>query len=327
MGIRMAVRYQDYYEILGLSRSAGQDEIRKAYRKLARRYHPDVNKGRDSEEKFKQIAEAYEVLSDPEKRRKYDSLGSNWRMGQEFSPPPRGGRGGIHYEFSESDAGPFADAGGFSDFFEALFSGLGRQPPSGRGGAAGRRPGRGADHEAEITISLEEAYNGTKKAVSLQTTEVDERGRTRRSFKEYNISIPKGVTEGSRIRLAGQGGEGAGAGQAGDLYLRVHIAPHPAFKLQDRNIEISLSVTPWEAALGARVTLPTLEGRATLSIPAGTQSGQRIRLRGKGMPARGSSEPGDLIATAQICVPTNLSARERELFERLAANSRFNPRQ
>lgn len=322
----MAVRYQDYYEILGLSRSAGQDEIKKAYRKFARRYHPDVNKDRGSEEKFKQIAEAYEVLGDPDKRRKYDSLGSNWQMGQEFSPPPRNDHGRVHYEFSGSDSGPFADASGFSDFFEAIFSGLGGQASFDRGGASGRIRRKGPDHEAEITISLEEAYNGARKAVSLQTSEIDPQGRVRRGVKDYNISIPRGVTEGSRIRLTGQGGTGPGTSQAGDLYLHVHIAPHPSFTLQDRNLEVTLPVTPWEAALGAKVTLPTLEGRATLSIPAGTQGGQRIRLRGKGMPARGTMEAGDLIATIQVSIPTNLTSAEKKLFESMASVSRFNPR-
>lgn len=326
----MSIRYQDYYEILGLSREATQDEVRKAYRKLARRYHPDVNKNRDAEDKFKQVAEAYEVLGDPEKRKKYDSLGDNWRMGQEFTPPPRGGRGEAGYDFSQTGDGRFDEAGDFSDFFEAIFSGLGRQTSFdqfGRGETAGRRSARGADQETDLTISLEEAYHGASKAVSLQTTEVDERGRLRRGLKDYNIKIPRGVADGSRIRLSGQGGSGAGSGPAGDLYFRIHIAPHPAFRIQDRNLEVDLHVTPWEAALGAKVMLPTLEGRATLSIPAGTQGGQRIRLRGKGLPARGSMEAGDLFAKVQISIPTNLSARERELFQSLAAHSKFNPRQ
>ncbi|MEI6972050.1 MAG: DnaJ C-terminal domain-containing protein [bacterium] len=323
----MTVKYQDYYEILGLPRTAEQEVIRKAYRKLARRYHPDVNKGRDAEEKFKQIAEAYEVLGDPEKRRRYDSLGSNWQMGQEFRPPPGGDRGGVHYEFSGGGGGPFGGGGGFSDFFESLFSGLGRESPFEHGGAAGRPRRTGSDHEAQITISLEEAYHGARKAVSLQTTDVDQQGRMRRGVKDYNVNIPRGVAEGSRIRLAGQGGSAGGAGEAGDLYLNVHIAPHPSFKVNDRNIETTFRVTPWEAALGAKVSLPTLEGQATLSIPAGTQGGQKIRLRGRGMPARGSLAAGDLIATVQVGIPTSLTAAERKLFESLASTSRFNPRQ
>ena len=323
----MAVKYQDYYGILGLPRSAGQDEIRKVYRKLARKYHPDVNKGHDSEEKFKQIAEAYEVLGDPDSRRKYDSLGSNWRMGQEFSPPPPPeGQDGIHYEFSGSGAEQFAGDGAFSDFFEALFSGMGRHGSSfAHNGSAGRHAGRGADHEAELTISLEEAYHGANKAVSMQTSDIDDQGRIHRGVKDYNVNIPRGVTEGSRIRLAGQGG--VGAGSAGDLYLRIHIAHHPTFSLHGRNLEVTLSISPWEAALGAKVTIPTLEGHATLAIPAGTQSGQRLRLREKGLPASGSSERGDLIAITRISIPANLSAQERELFQRLASTSRFNPRQ
>ncbi|MEI6807455.1 MAG: DnaJ C-terminal domain-containing protein [bacterium] len=323
----MTVKYQDYYEILGLPRSAAQDEIRKSYRKLARRYHPDVNKSRDAEEKFKQIAEAYEVLGEPEHRKKYDSLGKNWRMGQEFSPPPRNARSGTHYEFSESDAGQFDTAGGFSDFFEAIFSGLGRQTPFQHGETAGRRTRRGADHETELTISLEEAYQGATKAVSLQTTEEDGQGKLHRGLKDYNIRIPRGVTEGSRIRLTGQGGSGDGSSQAGDLYFRIHIAPHPTFRIQDRNLEVTLPVTPWEAALGDKVPLATLEGQAALTIPPGTQGGQRIRLRGKGMPARGTMAPGDLFATVQISIPTSLTAREKELFQSLADQSTFNPRQ
>ena len=323
----MAVKYQDYYAILGLPRSATQEDIKKAYRRLARKYHPDVNKSRDAEAKFKEMAEANEVLGDPENRRKYDALGSNWRMGQEFRPPPDGGQDNIHYSFNGRGPGQFGEESGFSDFFESLFSSLGRDDSAfARGAPGGQRPVRGEDHEADITISLEEAYHGANKSISLQVAEVDERGRTRRGLKQYNVNIPAGVTEGSRIRLAGQGGSSPGARKAGDLYLRIHIAPHPTLRVQGRNLEMDLLIAPWEAALGSKVSLPTLDGQATLSIPAGTQGGQRIRLRGKGFPGKGTTEAGDLIATAQIGIPTNLTAREKELFEDLAKVSKYRPR-
>lgn len=327
----MAVKFHDYYETLGVSRTASQEEIHKAYRKLARKYHPDVNKEKGAEEKFKQITEAYEVLRDPEKRKRYDALGPHWREGQDFTPPP----GWEHFEFRRYpgegggfDFGGFRSGGGFSDFFEMLFGeGLG-------GFARGRRtagPGvrewavRGQDEEAEFTISLEDAYRGATKTVTLQTLEAAPDGTVRPKTRQFEVRIPAGVAEGARIRLAGQGGAGIGGGPAGDLLLRVHIAPHPVFQLQGHDLLTTVSVAPWEAALGAKIDVPTLDGVVKMTIPPGTQGGQRFRLRGKGLPKE-RGERGDLYVTVQIAVPKILTPEERELFQQLASRSAFNPR-
>lgn len=329
----MGVKFQDYYETLGVPRTATESEIKKAYRRLAQKHHPDVNKDPSAETKFKQINEAYEVLKDSEKRKRYDALGANWRAGQEFTPPP--GWENMHFRFHQGGGGgpqgfDFQDlGGGFSDFFETLFGGGfgGRQSSSRRhrASAAGwDMPGE--DQEAGITISLEDAYHGAKKSIALETAEPDGRGAARRSVKQYDVRIPAGTAEGSRIRLAGQGTPGHGGGRSGDLYLRVHIAPHPTFTVQGHDLHMTLKLTPWEAALGAKVQVPTLAGRLALTIPPRTQSGQHLRLRGKGLPLGGSRGCGDLIVVIQIAVPEQLTAKERELFEELARTSKFNPR-
>jgi curved DNA-binding protein len=315
----MAVKFQDYYETLGVDRGASQEQIQTAYRKLARKLHPDVNKSPDAEEKFKRLNEASEVLKDPEKRRRYDSLGENWQAGQEFSPPPgweffgsRPGAGrGFRFDMTGGDfeESPFS---GFSDFFEILFGGQ----PNGRGraGRSGRaawaRATPGEDQEAEIAISLEEAHRGVRKTLTLE------------GGKTLEVNIPAGTTDGHRLRLRGQGGGGA---QAGDLYLRVRLAPHPLFRFDGQDLEVEVPVTPWEAALGSRIEVPLLEGKATLKLAAGARSGQRLRLRSKGLARRGGG-PGDLYAVIRIVVPGSLSARERELFEELSRVSSFQPR-
>jgi curved DNA-binding protein len=338
----MPVKFQDYYEVLGVPRTATQEEIHGAYRRLARKFHPDVNKHKDAEEKFKQIGEAYAVLRDPEARRRYDALGSNWRTGQDFTPPP--GWENVHFEFHPGQGGAegfefrdFGPGGDFSDFFKTFFGGGGLggfggfpgedfRASSARGGAAGGGwPAGGSDSEAAITISLEDAYRGAKKTVSLDVTEPDATGRVRRATKNYEVTIPPGITDGGRIRLAGQGGRGGGGGPAGDLYLRVTIAPHPVFRVRDHDLEVDLPVTPWEAALGAKVDVPTLDGAVTMTVPAGTQGGQRMRLRGKGLPKRGGSH-GDLYAIVLVAIPKHLSKKERELLEELAKDSSFKPR-
>jgi curved DNA-binding protein len=324
------VKYKDYYAVLGVPRDASQDIIKKAYRKLARKHHPDVSKDSASEEKFKEVAEAYEVLGDPEKRKRYDTLGSNWRQGQDFTPPSgwqnirfeQGGPGGARH-FSFEDLG-----GGFSDFFETLFGGGQPFTYSGRGGQ-GRAQAfavRGEDQEADISIPLDEAFHGTTRSISLRVTAVNERGQVEQQTKKYNVRIPAGTGEGSRIRLSGQGGPGSGGAAAGDLYLRVHVMPHPQFRLTGKDIEVDLPVTPWEAALGARVRVDTLDGAASVRIPAGTQSGQRIRLKGKGFGKPGSRDRGDLLAAVRIVVPQKLSAEEKALFSQLAEISRFKAR-
>jgi curved DNA-binding protein len=340
----MAVKFQDYYNTLGVERTASQEEIQKTYRKLARKYHPDVSKEPGAEDKFKQVTEAYEVLKDPEKRKKYDTLGPNWQAGEDFTPPP-GWQQGAPFEFRQSyggtgefDMGGFRSGGGlgggglggggFSDFFDMLFgegrAGSGRRP----GGArteAGSWSMRGQDIEADLTISLEEAYRGTSKALSLQAIEPGPDGTPRQTTKQLNVTIPAGVTQGTRIRLAGQGSPGIGKGPAGDLYLRIHIAPHPVFQLDGYNLLVTVPVAPWEAALGAKVDVPTLDSPVKMTIPPGTESGRRFRLRGKGLP-KGRDERGDLYATVQISVPKTLTSEERELFEQLAQRSSFNPR-
>jgi len=328
----MAIKFQDYYEILGVPRTASEAEITKAYRKLARKYHPDMNKEKGAEEKFKQIAEAYAVLKDPEKRKKYDALGPNWQAGEDFTPPP--GWQEFHFEFP-GGAGKgkkarfgFGDVGGgFSDFFEMLFG-------KGMGGfdrrAARPEPAfwsaRERIQEADLTIGLEEAYRGASKSVVLQTMEYGPDGTARSVSKRYEVKIPPGVTEGSRIRLAGQGGALPGRKEHADLFLRVHIAPHPVFKLDKYDLLVDVPVTPWEAALGAKVDVPTLDGVVKMTLPPGTQGGKRFRLRGKGLPV-GQGERGDLYVTIQVSVPHSLTSKERELFQELEKVSSFNPRQ
>lgn len=329
----MAVKFQDYYEILGVERGATQEQIQAAYRKLARKYHPDVNKSPDAEEKFKRLNEAYEVLRDPEKRRRYDSLGENWQAGQDFTPPPgweffssrtgRSGGQGFAFDFFGGDGFEESPFSGFSDFFDMLFGGgLGGRPrrSSTGGGRTSSWASAGEDQEAEITISLEEAHRGGRKTLTLETTD----GR-RRESRTLEVNIPAGTPDGHRLRLRGQGGSGAGGGPAGDLYLRVRIAPHPLFRLNGKDLEVEVPVAPWEAALGARIEVPLIDGKASLKLPPGVQSGQRLRLRGKGLAQRNGAQ-GDLYAILKIVVPASLSARERELFEELARVSTFRPR-
>ncbi len=321
----MAVKFRDYYETLGVDRGASQQQIQAAYRKQARKLHPDVNKSPDAEEKFKRLNEAHEVLQDADKRRRYDSLGENWQAGQDFSPPPgweffgtRGGQPGAGRSFRFDMSGenfeqtPFS---GFSDFFEMLFG----MPSNGRGrtGRSGRmawgQAAPGEDQEAEITISLEEAHRGVRKTLMLS------------GGKTLEVNIPAGTTDGHRLRLRGQGGSGQGGAEAGDLYLRVRLAPHARFRLNGQDLEVEVPVSPWEAALGARIQVPLLEGQASLKLAPGAQSGQRLRLRGKGLARRGGDQ-GDLDAVIRIVVPASLSERERELYEELARVSTFRPR-
>jgi len=334
----MAVAFQDYYETLGLDRNATEEDVHRAYRKLARQYHPDINKAPDASEKFKQINEAYEVLRDPEKRSRYDQLGPNWRAGEPFTPPP--GAENVDVRF-----GGFGDLGGsdFSDFFKAFFGEMGgfRRGGFRQGGVdfgtgprataqdwppQGNRPRKGSDEEAEIEITLEEAARGAKKSVELEKMIPGGNGQLRPERSSYGVSIPPGVTDGSRIRLGGQGGRGLGGGASGDLFLRVRLRPDPRFRVEDHDLRTRIDVAPWEAALGARVDVPTLTGTVTMRVPPGTPSGQTLRLRGKGLPRR-KGAAGDLLAEVRIVVPKTLSDRERELFEQLARDSQFRPRE
>ena len=321
------MQYQDYYKTLGVARDASVEEIQRAYRKLARQLHPDVNKAPDAEQRFKALNEAYEVLKDAEKRRRYDELGSNWRAGEEFTPPP--GWEGVRYGFGGRDV-DFEDlAGGFSSFFEALFGGGGPLGAGGFGATRGGRaprPRRGATQEVEVTLSLEDLVQGGHKEFVLESQSVGPTGRPATARRTYSLGIPPGTREGTTIRLAGQGATGDPGGAPGDLLLHVRIAPHPRLRVEGADdLAVDVAVAPWEAALGARVSLPLLEGEATLSVPPGTSSGARLRLRGQGLPRRDGSR-GDLLAVVQIAVPRSLSAEERELFERLARISTFQPR-
>lgn len=309
----MGIQFQDYYEVLGVNRSASDKEIQRAYRKLARQYHPDINKSPDAEEKFKQINEAYEVLGDPEKRKKYDSLGADLKGGEEFTAPPE-------WEFYYSGGEP----GDFTDFFK-FFTGESRKFDTGEVPGGGLRVRRGSDQEAEIEVSLAEAFHGARKTVELEKIELGEDGRSVRIRKSYEVAIPKGVTTGTRIRLAGQGGKGTAGASSGDLFLRVRLKPDPRFHIQNHDLLSVVNVSPWEAALGAKVKVATVDGPVNMTLPSGTQSGQVLRLKGKGIPRqRGSA--GDQLVTVRIVVPKSLSDRERMLFEELARESRFQPR-
>ena len=316
--------FKDYYAILGVSKTASQDEIQRAYRKLARQYHPDINKESEAENKFKEIGEAYEVLKDPEKREKYDRYGSAWKAAQQSGGTPPPGYEDVWFDISGSPEDAFSGFSGFSSFFEQLF-GRGSQ----RGNAwntpgAGRRESSrswampGADQEAKLSLTLEEAAHGGQREISLTDPET---GQT----KTYSVKIPKGIRPGQRIRLAKLGGQGMGHGPAGDLYLNVELLPNAAFRLEGRDLYTTLAVAPWEAALGAEATLSTLDGSVRVKVPPGSSSGRRIRLKGRGFPdPKGGA--GDLYAEIEIVVPKSLSDDERRLFEELAQRSTFQPR-
>ena len=322
------MKYKDYYEILGVARDADDATIKKAYRKLAHKYHPDVSKDPQGEGKFKEVAEAYETLRDAEKRAAYDQLGRQ-RPGQDFQPPPgwetQFGAGGMHFDDID-----LAD----------LFAGLtGRHHRGGGGGAGGGgRRGRahgvhpdmpipGQDYEVTAHISLEDAYNGTLVDLDLSVPEHDGQGRVRRVDRTFKARIPKGATDGQRLKLAGQGGKGINGGPNGDLYLNIALHPHSLYRVDGHDLYLDVPLTPWEAALGATVNVPTLGGEVSLRIPPGTSAGRKLRLAKRGLPKPGSAgDAGDLIAIAQIAVPTVLSDRERELFREIADQSTFNPR-
>lgn len=314
------MEFKDYYKTLGLLRDASQEEVKRAYRRLARKYHPDVSKEPDAEERFKEVGEAYEVLKDPQKRQAYDQLGSNWQAGQEFRPPPNWDTG---FEFR---GGGFtgADSHQFSDFFETLFGGSGPFA-----GMAGRRSGRGGfrtrgeDQHAKLLLSLEDAYAGVTRTIQLQVPELDRHGSVTLKPRLLQVKVPAGVTQGQQIRLGGQGAPGLGGGPQGDLYLEIDLQPHPLFTAETKDIYLGLPITPWEAALGARVTVPTLGGKVDLGIPAGSQSGRKLRLQGRGLPGH---PHGDQYVLLQIVTPPADSEAVRELYRRLADASGFNPR-
>lgn len=327
------MEYKDYYSILGVDKKASQDDIKQAYRRLARKYHPDVSKEANAEEKFKNLQEAYEVLKDPEKRTAYDQLGSNWKAGQEFRPPPNWGDGQGHTRFYSSSGGQFSeeDLGGFSDFFTNLFGGGARHSRGFHrdefGGAQGFEgfKQRGADQRAKVRISLEDAFKGASKTIQLQVPEMDPSGALHHKMRTLKINIPAGATEGQQLRLTGQGAPGIGGGPPGDLYLELEIESHPLFSLQGRDVYLTLPVTPWEAALGGEIKIPTLAGPVGLKLAPNSESGQKLRLKGRGMP--GKPHPGDQYAILQIFTPKANTAEQRELYENMAKLMPFNPRQ
>jgi curved DNA-binding protein len=309
------MEFKDYYETMGVGRDATQDEIKRAYRKLARKYHPDVSTEPDAEVRFKEVGEAYEVLKDPEKRAAYDQLGANWKAGQDFRPPPDWDAG---FEFH---GGGFsgADASRFSDFFESLF-GHGFAP-GGTGHTAYHAEGE--DAHAKVIIDLEDAYQGATRTLTLQHTELGPDGRPRMKQRTLNARIPRGVRQGQFIRLAGQGGAGAGKGKAGDLYLEVEFRPHPFYHVEGRDVFLDLPVAPWEAALGATVKAPTPTGPVDLKIPAGSASGRKLRLKGRGIPG---ATPGDFYVVLQIALPPAESAAARAAYREMEQALKFNPR-
>jgi curved DNA-binding protein len=310
------MQYKDYYKIMGLERDATQDEVKRAYRKLARKYHPDVSKEPDAESRFKEIGEAYEVLKDPEKRAAYDNLGSGWKAGEDFRPPPNWDSG---FEFS---GGGFTDAdlGGFSDFFSELFGGA---AGPGQHGFRTHFDARGQDHHAKVEIDLEDAFHGATRSIGLQAPAVDKDGHVRVRQRTLNIKVPKGIREGQQIRLAGQGAPGTGQGAQGDLYLEVHFRKHPLYHVEDRDLHLQLPVAPWEAALGATVQAPTPAGKVEIKIPPGSNSGKKLRLKGRGIPG---NPPGDLYVTINVIVPEAKTDEARRIYQEMADKLAFNPR-
>jgi curved DNA-binding protein len=325
------MEFRDYYKVLGVERGATADQVKAAYRRLARKYHPDVSKEPNAEERFKEVQEAYEVLRDAEKRAAYDQLGSQWKSGEQFRPPPDWGSG---FEFSgrpgaargrSGRASGAGDAGGqggfaqedFSDFFSSLFGG---GSPFARSGARG-----GRDHHARLDVSLEEAFAGTTRTLELKHPELKGDGTIELRSRTVRVSIPAGVTEGQLIRLAGQGEPAAGGGgsSAGDLYLEVHIEPHRLYQLDGRDVTLTYAVAPWEAALGSTVTVPTLGGSVDMHIPAGSQSGQKLRLRGRGLPGTPS---GDQYVQLKVVLPAADTPQAKALYEEMRSKLNFDPR-
>jgi curved DNA-binding protein len=314
------MKFKDYYQTLGVERAASVDDVKRAYRRLARKYHPDVSKEPDAEARFKEVGEAYEVLKDPEKRAAYDQLGANWRAGQDFTPPP-----GWESRFDGGDLGRgFAGQGfDFSDFFESLFGGSagarGAGFAPGRGPRGHPRARRGADQHVRVRLGLAEAYAGVERSLQVQSRAPDGGVKAR----TLRVKIPGGVTDRRQIRLAGQGQAGLGGGPAGDLYLEVVLDPHPMFSVDGRDVTVTVPVAPWEAALGATVEVPTLAGAVDLKVPAGSQSGRKLRLKGRGL---GGASPGDQYVVLQIVNPPLDTDKARSLYEKMAEELAFDPR-
>jgi curved DNA-binding protein len=305
------MKFKDYYETFGVARTATQEDIKRAYRKLARKYHPDVSKDPEAEARFKELGEAYAVLKDPEKRAAYDQVGSQWKAGQDFQPPPGWDAG---FEFSGRESGNGMD---HSDFFEALF---------GRHAAGAQRPSmhaRGQDHHAKVLIDLEDAYRGAQRSISLRMPELDGQGHVTMRERKLDVSIPKGIHAGQHLRLVGQGELGFGEGPAGDLYLEIGFNPHRQFRIDGRDVLLDLPLAPWEAALGCSLVVPTPEGSVQLTVPAGSAAGRQLRLKGKGIPGK---PPGDLYAVLAIALPPADSESEKEAYRAMAKAFEFNAR-
>jgi len=309
--------YKDYYKIIGVEKDASQDEIKRAYRKLARKYHPDVSKEADAEARFKEVGEAYEALKDPEKRAAYDRLGTNWKAGQDFNPPPDWEAG---FEFN---GGGYTggDASDYSDFFESLFG-------RGFGSAQTQRQhagfnARGEDHHAKVIIDLEDAYHGATRGITLQSPELDNTGHINNKQRTLNVKIPKGIKQGQRIRLAGQGSAGMGDAPAGDLYLEIEFKPHSIYRVDGHDIYLDFPLTPWEAALGATLKVPTPSGLVDLKIAAGTITGRKLRLKARGIPGKPT---GDLFVVPQITLPPADSEIAKELYRKMEKKLAYNPR-
>ncbi len=307
------MKFKDYYETFGLPRSATQDDIKRVYRKLARKYHPDVSKDPNAEARFKELGEAYAVLKDPEKRAAYDQMGSQWKGGQDFQPPPGWDAG---FEFTGRDFGG-GDGMDYSDFFEALF---------GRHARGAQRTGmhaRGQDHHAKVLIDLEDAYRGAQRSISLRVPALDEQGHVATRERRLDVSIPRGIHAGQHMRLAGQGEPGVGQGPAGDLYLEIGFNPHSRFRVDGRDVLLDLPLAPWEAALGCSIAVPTPEGPVQLSVPPGSVAGRQLRLKGRGIPGKPA---GDLYAVLAIALPPAASESDKEAYRAMAHAFDFDAR-
>ncbi|MCW9046663.1 MAG: DnaJ domain-containing protein [Gammaproteobacteria bacterium] len=313
--------FKDYYEIIGIKKDASQTDIKRAYKKLARKYHPDVSKEANAEERFKELGEAYEVLKDPEKRAAYDQLGENWKAGQDFNPPPNWDAG---FEFN---GGGFTggDDADYSDFFESLFGhDFGSARSAGQRGQQHRAyNARGEDHHAKVMIDIEDAYNGASRSITLQSPELDNTGHVINKQRTLNVKIPKGVKQGQRIRLSGQGSAGMGSAPAGDLYLVIEFNPHSMYRVEGHDVYLDLPITPWEAALGATVKVPTPGGPVDLKIAANTPGGRKLRLKARGIPAKTA---GDFYVTTQITLPPADNEKAQALYKEMQQELSYNPR-
>jgi len=312
------MEFKDYYKALGVERSASDDDIKKAFRRLARKHHPDLSKAADAPARMQEINEAYEVLRDPQRRAAYDQVGQGRRSGERFEPPPDWGSG---FEFSGGPGDGF-DAERYSEFFETLFGSAQRGRTRAHGGARGFES-QGQDHHAKVMITLEDAFVGATRRITLQSPELDADGQVHLRQRELQVTIPKGVRAGQQIRLAGQGAAGVAGGPPGDLYLEVHYEPHPRYRVDGRDLYVTLPVAPWEAALGAAVEVPTPAGTLEVNVPAGSQAGRRLRLKGRGLPG---AEPGDLYAVLQVVLPPASSEKAQALYRQMAREMAFDAR-